>query len=214
MPRVTFAIANHELATKWAAGFFKRYVVPKSIIRPLYRTLLLYKQLDFRRLFKKTAKISKFITGVGHGSPTEYTGQYQNVLWAVGEYNPTEVKGKIIKLLSCSTGKSLGPDLIINGAKAYQGYDSIFAFMADTDRLIYHIFPWLDPTAKKFLLPPMKGIKALLEGKTNKEAYEIEYAEFTKNIEREEDPEIAAILMHDRDHLVMLGDPNAKLKIF
>jgi len=86
--------------------------------------------------------------------------------------------------------------------------------MADTDRLIYHIFPWLDPTAKKFLLPPMKGIKALLEGKTNKEAYEIEYAEFTKNIEREEDPEIAAILMHDRDHLVMLGDPNAKLKIF
>ncbi len=72
-----------------------------------------------------------YISGIGHGSPTTFTGHLGSPILKVGSYNPEEVKGKTIHLLSCQTAKQLGPDLIRNGAKAYAGYYENFTFIYD-----------------------------------------------------------------------------------
>jgi hypothetical protein len=43
-------------------------------------------------------------------------------LWDACRYDPAEVKGTIIHLLSCKTAQQLGPDLVKKGACAYFGY--------------------------------------------------------------------------------------------
>ena len=72
-----------------------------------------------------------YISGIGHGSPTTYTGHLGSPILRVGSYNTSEVKGKIIHLLSCQTAKTLGADLVKNGARAYAGYYENFTFVLD-----------------------------------------------------------------------------------
>lgn len=139
-----------------------------------------------------------------------YTGQNAEVLLKVGQYDPEEVKGKVVKLLSCLVGRKLGPDLVRNGASGFQGYTEEFVFALQMKPRFW-LFPWMDKVAANFLVPPMMGIRALLDGKTNEEAYEIEYNKFTENMELEGDPEMRAMLKHNRDSLVILGDPNARI---
>jgi hypothetical protein len=72
-----------------------------------------------------------YIGGVGHGSTTTFTGDGNRSLLQVGRYDPAEVRGKIIHLLSCQTAKELGPDVVRNGALAYAGYHRNFRFVLD-----------------------------------------------------------------------------------
>lgn len=72
-----------------------------------------------------------YISGVGHGSPTTYTGHLGSPVLKVGAYQAEEVKGKTIHLLSCQTAKNLGPDLVKNGARVYGGYFENFTFVYD-----------------------------------------------------------------------------------
>jgi hypothetical protein len=88
---------------------------------------------DVRSVFAPKAKNFRvtYISGVGHGSPTRYTGHLGDPILTKCTYDPKEVKGKIIHLLSCQTAKELGPDLIKKGAKAYAGYFENFTFVYD-----------------------------------------------------------------------------------
>lgn len=174
------------------------------------RSIALYRYIDRREVFSLSAPHSNLIIGTGHGDYRTLTGQFLNVLWETSNYNPAECKDKIIKFVTCETGAELGPDLIKNGAKAFQGYTKIYSFYVDMN-LRHLLFPWIDPIARKFLMPPVKGILALLDGKTNKEAYDTEIQAWQEQIDIEEDPEFKSILEHNRNSLIMLGDPNAKL---
>jgi hypothetical protein len=90
-------------------------------------------QRDDRTHFLPIAKNQRtvWMSGIGHGSPTAYTGDLNVDILAVGDYDPAEVTGKVIHLLSCQTAKQLGPDLIKNGARAYAGYFENFTFTED-----------------------------------------------------------------------------------
>jgi len=75
-----------------------------------------------------------YLTGVGHGSYTTYTGQYYTPVFQVGNYSADEAKDKIVHFLSCETARDLGPDFVKNGCLAYFGYDEDFVFIpADQD---------------------------------------------------------------------------------
>jgi len=202
MPK-TVCLPDFEPATHWGWGFLERYCAQR--VEPVH----LRREMDIRPLFAPSCIPSDFIFGVGHGDPATFTGQYATPLWEVGKYDKSEVQGKFIKLLSCLTAQKLGPDLIKNGAKAYQGYSVEFVFNGN---LLYAPIPWADPVAAKFLMPVMKSINAIINGKTNKKAFDIEYNEFTKNIEQETDPQDRAMLINDRDGFRMYGDPEAKIK--
>ncbi|MBS1643990.1 MAG: hypothetical protein JST36_03055 [Bacteroidetes bacterium] len=85
---------------------------------------------DIRANFIPKAKESRmvYISGIGHGSYTAYTGHGFNHILDVNGYDAAEVNGKIIHFLSCETGRSLGPNTVSKGAKAYLGYDENFVF--------------------------------------------------------------------------------------
>lgn len=196
------------MPTRWATSFFNRNLLPWTLLNLAFRTEELYRAASNRRLFSTLTVRSNFITGTGHGKQDAYAGQYKAILWQIGQYSPSEVEGKIIKLLSCECGLLLGPDLIENGAKAFQGYNKTFAFFVDAKHML---IPWLDPVGAGFLKPVTEGIRAFLEGKTNKEAYQLEYDLHTESMEAETDPELKDWKKHNRDSLVMLGDPDARL---
>lgn len=69
-----------------------------------------------------------YLTGVGHGSYTTYTGHYYDPIFQVGNYSAAEARGKIAHFLSCETARDLGPDFVKNGCLAYFGYDEDFVF--------------------------------------------------------------------------------------
>ncbi|MGB5913033.1 MAG: hypothetical protein WBH31_17715 [Promethearchaeia archaeon] len=71
----------------------------------------------------------EYITASGHGKGSYFLGNDKNYIWKKkcplfggSYYDPKEVENKIIHLYSCHTAKSLGPDFIKKGCKAFFGY--------------------------------------------------------------------------------------------
>jgi hypothetical protein len=63
-----------------------------------------------------------FISGMGHGDDTEFTGQGQTVVLSTRMVR-SATQSAIIHLYSCNTANQLGPYLVAQGkAKAYIGY--------------------------------------------------------------------------------------------
>ncbi|MBA7568762.1 hypothetical protein ES708_10496 [subsurface metagenome] len=126
----------------------------------------------------------------------------------MGKYNPSEVKGKVIKLLSCQTGVELGPDLIRNGAASFMGYRDDYIWVMDADLAS---MPWSDELSAVCLMPVVNSINALLDGKTAREAFGIELNGYTSNAEAEEDELIKSCIEFNHDNAVLLGDPQARV---
>jgi len=121
--------SNYEPVTAAGEKFRGKRVYPK----------FMSEGAEVRRLIGQTATRSDFvveanepdidyITGVGHGSYDTYTGHHGNPILRVNRYNPSEVRGRVIHLLSCQTARLLGPDLVRNGVKAFFGYNENFIF--------------------------------------------------------------------------------------
>ena len=69
-----------------------------------------------------------YITGSAHGSDTTCFEYDWCTIFEVGDYQPEEVEGKVVHLLSCQTAAELGRDFVKNGCLAYFGYKGPFAF--------------------------------------------------------------------------------------
>ena len=72
-----------------------------------------------------------YITGSAHGSDTACCGYDGLPIFRVGDYQPEEVDGKVIHLLSCQTAVELGPDFVTSGCRAYFGYKGNFTIPVD-----------------------------------------------------------------------------------
>jgi hypothetical protein len=141
-----------------------------------------------------------FMIHYDHGSDYTMWGQHNNQLEAaIDNNNVTLLKGKAVTTVSCDTGIGLGPLAISAGARAYLGYDDLW----------WVFWAWTN----EFIEAANAANYALLEGKTFQEAYNIGYATYTQKylqILNAKDYPAAAAMLHDRDHLRLLGDPNAK----
>jgi len=75
---------------------------------------------DNRTDFSSRAKESRvvYMSGIGHGNYTVYTGHGNSGLLSMGWYNSQEVDNSTIHFLSCRTGRDLGPDTVSKGALA------------------------------------------------------------------------------------------------
>ena len=149
----------------------------------------------------------RYITGIGHGSYTTFTGDQYDPVFAVGNYNPTESQGKIAHLLSCETARDLGPDFVAHGCRAYFGYDEDFSFQLDTANIFFECDSEID--------------RAFADGLTAGEVYARTRALFDQRISElraQGSNYKAATLEFDRDHLrspndgPQWGDPSATLK--
>jgi hypothetical protein len=131
-----------------------------------------------------------YITGVGHGSYTTYTGDHYDPIFSVGQYQAAEAAGKVIHLLSCQTAAELGPDMVASGCKAYFGYDVNFTFMMDDADVFFECDSEID--------------YALADGLTAGAAYDRARALFDEKIDELDaagKSYVASILELDRDHL-------------
>lgn len=195
-------MSDFDLPTRSASGFLLRYVAPR--VEPVH----LYSILVRRKPFQLTAPQSDIIIGVGHGDEFGFSGHNETVILEVGKYNPREVDGKVIKLLSCQTGVVLGPDLIKNGAEAFLGYVDDYVWVCDADLASR---PWADEIAATSLMPVVDSLNVLLDGRICSEALEIELDGYSRNAEVEEDELIQSCLEFNRDNAILLGDREARV---
>jgi len=203
MPTV-LAMADFDLPTRSASGFMLRYIAPR--VEPVQLLGMLVRRLPFRL----AAPQSDIIIGAGHGDVDTFTGQNEAVLLEVGNYDPREVKGKVIKLLSCQTGVELGPDLVKNGCAAFMGYTDDYVWVMDSDLAST---PWADKEfAGKCLMPVVDGLNALLDGKSAGEALNIELESYSRNAKMEEDELVKACIEFNRENAILIGDGGASIR--
>jgi hypothetical protein len=121
--------SNWESASKKWYAFRSKHLYP-YFKRKKLKVTNLHNQMAVRRVFKSEAVLAgtRLITGMGHGEYDAFTGHLGEVILKVGDYDPLEVKNKIVHLLSCKTAKLLGPDLVKNGARAFFGYSEDLLF--------------------------------------------------------------------------------------
>jgi len=200
---VTLALADFDLPTRSASGFLLRHVVPRVGPLPLYSLL------DRRLPFTLSTGWSDIIIGMGHGEADAFTGQNMTMLLEVNRYQPQEVKGKVIYLLSCQTGDELGPDTIRKGAISFLGFTDDYVWVMDSDMAST---PWSDEMAASCLMPPIDAINALLDGKTTAEAYNVQTAGYIRNAETEEDELIKSLIEFNMRNAVLLGDRRASVR--
>jgi hypothetical protein len=93
-----------------------------------------------------------FVTGVGHGSYTRFTGQHGVVLLDALHLPVQYVRGKIIHLLSCQTGGILGLMCVQNGALAFWGYSVDFVFPVGSDDAATRAFLQMDALIDRGIL--------------------------------------------------------------
>jgi len=149
----------------------------------------------------------EYLTGVGHGAYNLFTGAYGDVIFQAGRYHPDEAAGKIVHLLSCQAARDLGPDFVVNGARAFFGYDENFVFFTAEQDVFFECDSEID--------------RAFADGLTAAQVYDRVTRLFDQRIAdlrgagklRE-----AATLEFNRDHLrcpssggTRWGDPRAKL---
>lgn len=200
----TVLMSDFDLPTRSASGFILRYIAPR--VEPVQLFSFLVRRLPFQLC----APQSDIIIGVGHGNESSFTGQNEAEILEVGKYNPREIRGKVIKLLSCQCGVALCPDLIKNGALSVAGYVDDYIWVMDSDLAST---PWADKEfAGKSLMPVVDGINALLDGKTAGEAFDIELEGYTRNAAAEEDELIKCCLEFNRENAVLLGDPEGRVR--
>ena len=201
MPTV-LAMSDFDLATRSASGFMLRYITPR--VEPFQLLGILVRRLPFQL----TAPQSDIIIGVGHGDIDVFTGQNEAIILEVGKYDPREVRGKVIKLISCQTGVELCPDLVRNGAACAMGYTDDYVWVCDSDLAST---PWSDKIAATSLMPIVDGLNALLDGKTAQEALDIELEGYSRNAEVEEDELVKACLEFNQSNAILLGNPEARV---
>lgn len=151
---------------------------------------------DVRYYFRKNALSNRtvYISGVGHGSPTTYTGNLGDPILRVGSYDPAEVKGKCIHLLSCQTAKELGPDLAEKGTRAYAGYFENFTFVLDDPNTPVNELDLFWKCDSTFDIKMAEGVQT-------KAAHYGTVAAYNAAIDMVPNTEAAVWLTHDRNYL-------------
>ena len=131
-PRVLAIDVNHDDVTQIVHDYRNQYVYPYLESSGFG---LVYCQGEAARRENVASAACRddvaYITGSAHGSDTEYFGYDCWPIFQVGDYQPEEVDGKVIHLISCLTAADLGPDFVTNGCRAYFGYKRNFAFHPD-----------------------------------------------------------------------------------
>jgi len=163
----------------------------------------------------------QFFFGIGHGNKPRYTGNNTQDIWNVGVGRPLlppeNLRNRIVYLWSCLTGVELGPSIVNDyGGKTYFGFTVSWGFHGGSNPGD----PYKHRYDKCFFQSGNELIKALFDGCSAQEAYQRSFDKYTEWIdywlygEGSNDSQassVSAILIRDRNGLVIIGDKNARL---
>ena len=199
--------SNYESVTQTAFTYRDRHVYPYLIRKGCSLILIRNSRLRRNDVLTEARKPSVvYLTGVGHGTPDTYTGNFRQPIFRIGNYSQVESRGKIVHFLSCQTAEKLGPDFVAKGCRAYFGYDADFT--------------WDPKVADTFLECDSAIDRAFAAGLTAGQVHDRTKALFDKHIARfraNGNDYNAAMLEFNRDHLrcpasgSQWGDLNARL---
>lgn len=151
--------------------------------------------------------------GVGHGNADIFTGQHYDRIWWTCDCS--QLRDRVVYLLSCITGARLGPDMVNNkGARTYMGYKEVFGWIQER-----YIDPLADKYGKSFFEPVMELIYRLADGHTCREAFNASIDKWNYWIDywrKSSDPyasQVLGWLIHDRDAQVLYGDESARVAL-
>jgi hypothetical protein len=99
-----------------------------------------------------------FITGEGHGNDDTFMGQHNATIFQAGHLAVLQAQGKIVHLLACDTARTLGPDFVANGCRAFFGYDDLFTYAPEDQDIFFECDSEID--------------RALADGLTAAEAFQ------------------------------------------
>lgn len=121
-----------DSVTQHAATYRKKHVHPVFKKRG-FNVVVLEGTENVAAEFVPRAKNKRvvYISGIGHGNPTTYTGHLNAPLLRACQYDPAVVDRKSLHFLSCQTAQQLGPDTVKKGANSYAGYFENFTFVHD-----------------------------------------------------------------------------------
>ncbi len=210
--RVTNTALFAENTTDAVTTPFAEYRMAK--VHPVFATRgfrveLLRGADNTRRSFAAAARkpLTVYIGGIGHGDYDLYTGHAGEPLLLCGAYDPAEVAGRALHLLSCRTAARLGPDTVDQGAACYLGYDENFTFV------------WDEPSTPLDEMDLFRSCDSTFDlhmanGYTAQEAYDATLAAFNAAVARVPGTTAASWLSYDRDHCRLLGNPAARIQPF
>jgi len=136
-----------------------------------------------------------FLTGVGHGNETTYTGERYAVLLRSGG-DLSAMANKPWYALSCKVGKRLGADVVKAGCPAFIGYAEDFVFLAERND------PCGGRPAKGFMVSSNAVVSTLIDGATFEEAYISSQRHWDSAIEAATNEEEAKWLLWDKTNQV------------
>lgn len=134
-----------------------------------------------------------------HGNAKSIAGNNGDIL-SVSTDN-TAFSGKLLYAISCTCAQELKDSLIADGLRSFWGYDKELSF-------------WIG--YPQYGQCYMAGIKSLMDGKTLKEAKEEMLDQYNNSIlelesKYPDNPVLAALLVDNREALVVFGEDNLKL---
>ncbi len=150
----------------------------------------------------------------GHGDEKSIKGYELEILVQIDD-NEEILKNKIVHVMSCRTGKELGPRCISIGGLAYIGYKENFkiAYLANRET---NGDKRTDSYASFILGPAFTTILSLMEGKKTEEAYKLSQQASEENLRflttSKDDTlktVIASRVYHNYINQVCLGNPAA-----
>jgi hypothetical protein len=207
--RVLFCENTTDSVTKPFAQYRMDNVHPVFKARG-FNLIVLKGTDDVRANFIAPAKnaLTVYISGIGHGNYTCYTGHWGDPILEVGHYDPAEVKDKGFHFLSCQTGRDLGPDTVSKGAKCYAGYTENFILQWDDGSTPavneFKLFAQSDST---FDITMANGASAL-------DAYSATIQAFNAARALVPNTVAATYLTWDRDHLKLHGNGATKIQSY
>ncbi len=213
-PKSILAIdaAGQDAETKTVFTYREKHVYPYLLRQKLRITRLQGSKASRANVASEARRDGvQFITGSGHGTETKFRGHSGEAVFEIGKYNSDEVKNRIIHLMSCRSGKKLGPDMVKKGGLAFFGYSDDLTILERHKEILYECDAEID--------------KGLAEGLMVAAVHQRAVAIFEAHIDRltamehQEDSDGARYLAADLDFFrtpvvdPRFGDATARLKI-
>jgi hypothetical protein len=204
--RALFCENTTDSVTTPFANYRSKNVIPVFKKRG-FTVIVLSGTDDIRTNFIPEAKnlLTVYLSGIGHGNYTLYTGHSGNRILEACNYDNAEVKSKSIHFLSCRTAAKLGPDTVKKGAHSYAGYTENFILQWDDSSTPVNEFVLFARSDSTYDI-------AMANGATAQQAYDHTIQAFNAAINQVPNQVAATYLKWDRDHLKLHGDTKAKIK--
>ena len=159
-----------------------------------------------------------FISMTGHGSPSLYTAENEEIVFNIE--NCGILSNKTTWAHSCLTGKQLGPAVIKKNGNAYTGFiiEWMWAYTEDEKGDFKYPDPYDDPIAKMFFTSANMVPNTVLHGRTINEAYQASIEEYNHWIDTlfksdiENAGQLIGLLAVDRDGMILLSKTKPSLE--